>query len=175
MTETRPSPARGDKFGSSLLPRYRALVIPEWADRNEHLNNSYYLLAVQSAHTAALKLWRGEAQKERGSTGNFTMQSLVTHVHELRLGASLLIIPRLVAVDEKRVHVFIELYNEDKGYLGAVIEKTSINVARGRPPKVTDFSDEMRGRLQAVVALHAEAPMPAGMRPGLVLNPRSQG
>jgi acyl-CoA thioesterase FadM len=174
MTEIALSPAH-DRFGSPGLPRYRAVVIPEWTDRNEHLNNSYYLVAVQSAHTAALKLWRGEAHRERGSTGNFTMQSLVTHVRELTLGANLLIIPRLVAVDEKRVHVLIELYDEHEGYLGAVIEKTSINVARGRPPKVTDFSDEMRQRLQAVVALHAEAPMPSGIRPGLVLNPRSQG
>jgi acyl-CoA thioester hydrolase len=175
MTKTVPSPAHDDRFGSSLLPRYRAAVLPQWADRNEHLNNSYYLVAVQGAYIAALQQWRGEADKERSSTGNFTMQSLVTHLRELRLGAGLLIVPRLLAVDEKRTHVLIELYNEDKGFLGAVIEKTSINVIRGRPPKVANFSDEMRERLQAVAAAHADAAMPAGVRPILALNPRSQG
>jgi acyl-CoA thioester hydrolase len=173
MTEIVPSPAHDDGFGSRIVPRYRVAVIPEWADRNDHLNNSYYLVAVQSAYTAALRLWRGEPDRERSSTGNFTMQSLVTHLRELRLGANLLVVPRLVAVDEKRAHVFIELYNEDKGFLGAVIEKTSINVVRGRPPKAANFSDEMRDQLQAVVATHADAPMPSGVRPVLALNPRS--
>ncbi len=161
-----------DRFGSLLLPRYRAVVIPEWTDRNQHLNNAYYLIAVQSAYIDALKLWRGEAGQDRSSTGNFTMQSLVTHVRELRLGAKLLIIPRLISLDEKRIHVLIELYNEDEGYLGAVIEKTSINVARGHPPTVTAFSIHMRRRLQEVLTSHAAAPMPADIRPQLALNPR---
>ena len=121
-----------------------------------------------------MKLWRGEAHLERSSMGNFTMQSLVTHLRELRLGARLLVIPRLIGVDEKRTHVFIELYNEDEGYLGAVIEKTSINVVRGHPPVVTAFSDDMRRRLQEVLTLHAAAPMPADIRLQLALNSRSR-
>jgi acyl-CoA thioester hydrolase len=161
-----------DRFGSLLLPRYRAAVIPEWSDRNNHLNNAYYLIAVQGAYIAALKLWRGEADQDRTSTGNFTMQSLVTHLRELRLGANLLIIPRLIGLDEKRTHVLIELYNEDEGYLGAVIEKTAINVARGQPPVVTNFSDDVRRRLQDVLASHAGILMPAGITPSLALNPR---
>jgi acyl-CoA thioester hydrolase len=162
-----------DRFGSLLLPRYRATVLPEWTDRNDHLNNAYYLVCVQSAFTTALKLWRGEAGQDRGGTGNYTMQSLVTHFRELRRGARLLIVPRLIGVDEKRTHVFVELYNEDEGYLGAAIEKTSINVARGQPPAVADFSDEMRRRLREVQTWHAEAPLPAGIRPQLALNPRT--
>ena len=172
MAEIKASAAGADRFGSLLLPRYGAMVIPEWADRNQHLNNAYYLIAVQSAYVAALKLWRGEADRDRSSTGNFTMQSLVTHLRELRLGAKLLIIPRLIGLDEKRTHVLIELHNETEGYLGAVIEKTSINVNRGHPPAVTNFSDDIRHRLQDVLASHAGAPMPAGVRPILALNPR---
>jgi acyl-CoA thioester hydrolase len=164
--------AAGDKFGQLIFPRYRATVLPEWSDRNNHLNNAYYLIAVQGAYVAALKLWRGESDRDRSSTGNFTMQSLVTHLRELRLGAKLLIIPRLIALDEKRTHVLIELYNEDVGYLGAVIEKTSINVARGKPPVVTNFSEQLRRRLQDVLASHAGAPFPSGITPSLLLNPR---
>jgi acyl-CoA thioester hydrolase len=172
MTHIEASVAGHDRFGSLVLPRYRATVLPEWADRNNHLNNAYYLVAVQSGFIDAMKLWKGESHLERSSMGNFTMQSLVTHLRELRLGARLLVIPRLIGVDEKRTHVFIELHNEDEGYLGAVIEKTSINVARGRPPTVTTFSDEVRSLLEEVLARHAAAPLPAGIRPGLVLNPR---
>jgi acyl-CoA thioester hydrolase len=172
MTAIEASLAGEDAFGSLRLPRYRAAVIPEWTDRNNHLNNAYYLIAVQGAYIAALRLWRGEADQERSSTGNFTMQSLVTHLRELRLGAKLLIIPRLVGLDEKRTHVLIELYNEDEGYLGAVIEKTSINVARGHPPVVTSFSEEVRRGLQEVLAAHAGAPLREGIQPALALNPR---
>lgn len=171
MTET-PSGAGADRFGSLLLPRFRATVVPEWTDRNKHLNNAYYLIAVQSAYIAALKLWRGESELERSSTGNFTMQSLVTHLRELRLGASLLIVPRLLALDEKRTHVLIELHNEDEGFLGATIEKTSINVVRGQPPAVAALPDAIRERLTEVQRLHATLPMPKGVRPVLALNPR---
>ena len=172
MTASQAPVAGEDRFGSLLLPRYRAAVIPEWSDRNKHLNNAYYLIAVQGAYLGALKLWRGEAEQERSSTGNFTMQSLVTHLRELRLGAPLLIIPRLIGVDEKRAHVLIELYNEDEGYLGAVIEKTSINVTRGQPPVVSRFSDDVRRRLQDVLTSHTGLPLPSGVAPSLALNPR---
>jgi acyl-CoA thioester hydrolase len=172
VTDTEALAAPHDRFGSLRLPRYRAAVIPEWTDRNEHLNNAYYLIAVQGCYLAALKAWRGEEHQDRSSTGNFTMQSLVTHLRELRLGAKLLVIPRLIGLDEKRAHVLIELHNEDEGYLGAVIEKTSINVARGQPPVVVNFSDVIRQRLQDVLAAHSNAPLPAGIQPALALNPR---
>jgi acyl-CoA thioester hydrolase len=171
MAETAAT-AGEDRFGFLLLPRYRAAVLPEWTDRNNHLNNAYYLIAVQGPYIDAVKHWRGEAHKERSSTGNFTMQSLVTHLRELRAGARLLIIPRLIGLDEKRTHALIEIYNEDEGCLGAVIEKTSINVARGEPPAVTRFSDEIFARLRDVLAAHAGVPMPAGIRPSLALDPR---
>jgi acyl-CoA thioester hydrolase len=172
MTDAEAPPGQQDRFGSLILPRYHGAVIPEWTDRNQHLNNAYYLIAVQGAFIAALKLWRGEERQDRSSTGSFTMQSLVTHLRELRLGAKLLIIPRLIGLDEKRTHVLIELYNEDEGYLGAVIEKTSINVARGQPPVVANFSEGIQRRLQDVLALHGNLPMPGGIAPKLPLDPR---
>jgi acyl-CoA thioester hydrolase len=175
MAEIEASAAGEDRFGSLLLPRYRAAVVPEWTDRNNHLNNAYYLVAVQGPYIAALQHWRGEAHLDRSSTGNFTMQSLVTHLSELRAGAKLLIVPRLIGLDEKRTHVLIELYNEDEGFLGAVIEKTTINVARGDPPVVTEFSADIRRRLQEVLAAHSGVPLPPGIQPGLALNPRRTG
>lgn len=173
MTDAEGGPAESDRFGSLLLPRYRASVRPEWTDRNNHLNNSYYLVCVQSAFLDALRHWRGEGGEARSSTGNYTMQSLVTHLRELRAGAGLLIIPRLVGLDEKRTHVLVELYNEDQGFLGAVIEKTSINVARTQPAAVTPFSQDMRTRLEEVLASHAKIPLPPDVQVGLALNPRS--
>ena len=161
-----------DSFGSLSLYRERAVVLREWTDRNGHLNNSYYLVCVQNSFVRSMKLWRGEAHLERSSTGNFTMQSLVTHFRELREGVNLLLTARLLGVDEKRTHVFIEVYNEDSGCLGAVVEKTSINVVRGDPPRVTNFANDVSAELHRVAALHRQAKMPAGVRPNLPLNPR---
>lgn len=174
MTEIESSTADTDRFGSVLLPRYRASVLSEWADRNNHLNNAYYLVCVQSAFLHALRHWRGESGQPRSSTGNYTMQSLVTHFRELRAGAGLLIIPRLLGMDDKRTHVLVEIHDEDRGVLGAVIEKTSINVARGQPPSVVPFSHDVRTHLEAVLASHAGIPLPKGVQIGLLLNPRSR-
>ena len=128
---------------------------------------------MQSAFLDALRSWRGEGGLLPTSTGSYTMQSLVTHMRELRAGARLLIIPRLLGVDEKRTHVLIEIHDEDRGFLGAVIEKTSINVARTQPPSVTPFSQDVRTHLEEVLALHAKTPLPPGVRVCLALNPRS--
>jgi acyl-CoA thioester hydrolase len=93
--------ANPDTPSSSPLPRYRAIVLPEWTDRNEHLNNAFYLVLVQEAYIQALKTWRGEGHLPRTSTGSFTMQSLVTYLREIRKGARVEIVPRLLGLSRR--------------------------------------------------------------------------
>jgi hypothetical protein len=66
----------------------------------------------------------------------------------------------------------MEVYEEGSTTLCAVIEKTSINVIRGKPAVVAPFSSAVRAALQAVKAAHDAVPMPDGIRLALPLNPR---
>jgi acyl-CoA thioester hydrolase len=155
---------------NSLL-HYMADVRPEWIDRNDHMNNSYYLVISQHACLDSIRTWRGDTTPNaRGAFGNFITQALVTYIREIRSGTSLRIQCRLSACDAKRAHVYAELINSDNGKLAATVERTSINVLRGHPPKVVPYPEDVFANLKAVMASHAGLPYLEGRRPLLTLT-----
>src|SRR5215813_12548192 len=85
----------------AVLPTYDVTIRKEWIDRNDHMNNSFYLLASQGGCLGALRVWRGDyVEGERGPFGNFVTQALVTYIREVRFGIRLSIRCRLVGCDE---------------------------------------------------------------------------
>ena len=141
------------------LPVYDVTVLQEWIDRNDHMNNSFYLIASQTACLGALRLWRGDSvEGGRSPFGNFATQALVTYIREVRFGIRLKIRCRLFACDEKRSHVYGEMIDGDSLKLLAVVERTTINVRRGHPPKVVPYPDAVQANLKAMERRHAGAP-----------------
>ena len=117
---------------SAVLPTYDVTIRTEWIDRNDHMNNSFYLLASQTGCLGALRLWRGDfTEGQRGPFGNFVTQALVTYIREVRSGIHLSVRCRLVACDDKRSHVYAEMIDGDTLKLLATVERVSINVIRG--------------------------------------------
>ena len=159
---------------SAVLPTYDVTIRTEWIDRNDHMNNSFYLVASQTACLGALRLWRGDfTEGERGTFGNFATQALVTYIREVRFGIRLQIRCRLVACDEKRSHVYAEMIDGENAKLLAVVERTSINVLRGHPAKVVPYPDAVQSNLAAIQRQHAGAPFFEQRSPLLQLNNRS--
>lgn len=155
------------------LPVYDVPVQKEWIDRNDHMNNSVYLVASQTACLGALRLWRGDTvETTRGPFGNFATQALVTYIREVRFGIRLLIRVRLFACDEKRAHVYAEMIDADKSRLLAVVERTTINVLRGHPAKVVPYPEAVQANLKAIQKRHAAAPFFEQRTPLLQLNNR---
>jgi len=143
----------------AALPTYDVTVRKEWIDRNDHMNNSFYLLASQEACLGALRLWRGDfTEGKRGPFGNFVTQALVTYIREVRFGIRLSIRCRLVSCDQKRSHVYAEMIDGENFKLLATVERTSINVLRGHPPKVVSYPDVVQSNLKAAQRRHAAAP-----------------
>jgi acyl-CoA thioesterase FadM len=143
----------------AALPTYDATVRKEWIDRNDHMNNSFYLLASQEACLGALRLWRGDfTAGDRAPFGNFVTQALVTYIREVRFGIRLSIRCRLVSCDEKRSHVYAEMIDGENFRLLATVERASINILRGHPPKVVSYPDVVQSNLNAVQRRHAEVP-----------------
>ena len=142
----------------AALQSYDVAIRKEWIDRNDHMNNSFYLLASQEACLGALRLWRGDfTEGQRAPFGNFVIQALVTYIREVRFGIRLSIRCRLVDCDEKRAHVYAEMIDLEKSKLLATVERTSINVMRGHPPKVVPYPDAVQSNLKAVQRRHAAA------------------
>ena len=143
----------------AALPTYDVTVRKEWIDRNDHMNNSFYLLASQEACLGALRRWRGDfTEGQRAPFGNFVTQALVTYIREVRFGIRLSIRCRLVGCDQKRSHVYAEMIDGENFKLLATVERTSINVVRGHPPKVVPYPDVVRSNLNEVQRRHAAAP-----------------
>ena len=154
---TLQDPAKGQELAE--LPTYDVAIRKEWIDRNDHVNNSFYLVASQPACLGALRLWRGDfTEGERGPFGNFVTQALVTYIREVRFGIRLQIRCRLVGCDEKRSHVYAEMIDGENFKLLATVERASINVLRGHPPKVVPYPDAVQSNLSAAQRRHAAAP-----------------
>src|SRR5262245_43378652 len=129
----------------AALPTYDVTVREEWIDRNDHMNNSFYLLASQQACLGALRLWRGDfTEGNRAPFGNFVTQALVTYIREVRFGIRLSIRCRLVGCDEKRSHVYAEMIDRENSELLATVERTAINVLRGHPHKDVRYPGHVR-------------------------------
>ena len=156
------------------LPLYDVAIREEWIDRNDHMNNSFYLVASQTACLGALRRWRGDTTEgERSHFGNFATQALVTYIREIRLGTRLQIRCRLFACDEKRAHVYAEMIDAESSKLLAVVERTTINVLRGHPAKVVPYPEAVRANLDAIRKRHAAAPFYEQRVPLLKLNNRA--
>jgi acyl-CoA thioester hydrolase len=173
--QVRPSMTQDNSgFAHPSLLQTPTEVKPEWIDRNNHMNNAYYLLVSQPAYLAAVRAWRGGAPDDRDTYGNFVTQSAVTYIHEVRAGIRLVIASRLIAVDDKRMHIYAELFDADKSRLLAITERTAINIKRGRPPRVTPYPEDVLASLQQVHAAQAEVPFAEDYEPTLSIQRRKR-
>ena len=158
---------------SHPLLQYRAEVRPDWIDRNDHMNNSFYLLISQEACLHSIRAWRGDAPSNgAGPFGNFITQALVTYIREIRRGTLLTIQCRLANCDAKRALVYAEMINSENGKLAATVERTSVNVIRAHPPKAAPYPTEVYANLRSVEQSHSGVPYLEGRSPVLALNSR---
>jgi acyl-CoA thioester hydrolase len=104
------------------------IVEAEWIDYNDHLNMAYYnVLFDRAADTAVELIHCGEAYRRATDRTLMTAELHVTYRRELKKGALVRGTFRLLDADEKRLHVYQELYHED-GWLSATSESVHLHV-----------------------------------------------
>src|SRR5690606_29848411 len=106
-----------------------ATVLPEWVDDNGHMNVAFYAAAFDQALDCFLD--RMEIGREYASASRcalFVVESHFTYQHELLAGDRLSIRLQLLDRDRKRVHCFMELYNDDGAFLAATSEQIAVHV-----------------------------------------------
>ena len=135
------------------------LVEPQWTDYNGHLNMAYYNVLFDRAADQGLAAlgMNLDYVKNRGMT-IYTAEIHVTYVRELHQGQKVYATFHLVDFDEKRLHVFQELYHED-GWLAATSEIMSLHIDQSGP-KVAPFPDDIFGKVKAMGEAHAKLPRP---------------
>ena len=146
----------------------RLEILPEWADRNGHMNVAYYVLAFDRATDAFYdRLGIGWSTLEQGRS-LFTLAMNVDYLNEVLPGEKVSIASRLLDCDAKRLHYLHEMTRERDGALAATNEAVALHVgmvARRSEP----FPPAVAEGLAAMKAAHAALPLPpqAGRTLGL--------
>ena len=121
----RPASAEG------ALPRFNSVVRPEWVDYNGHMSDFLYGHLFGEAMDA---IYRGvgidEAYRKSGRMF-YTVESHVKHLGEAKVSEPLYVTTQMLALDEKRLHVFHRLYRGRDDVMIATGEQMHLHVDTG--------------------------------------------
>lgn len=145
------------RFQSRLLD-----IEPGWIDYNGHLNMAYYSVLFDRACD---DLWDqiGFGTDYIAATNHTTFMAEfhIRYLRELKLGDRVRSDVTIVDYDEKRFHLFQQLYHQD-GWLAATGEAMTLHVDLAGP-NVSPMKDPILGRIAAFYQAHSALPKPDGL------------
>ena len=146
-------------------------VRPEWVDYNGHMTDSRYLQVFGDATDALFRSVGVDDAYRRSGRAMFTVESHVTHGAEAKLLEPLYVLTRLLAVDDKRVHLFHALHRQRDDVLVATGEQMYLHVDTSAG-KASLMDSSVREKLEKIRAAQSalEPPAQAGRHVG---KPRS--
>lgn len=135
-------------------------VEPAWIDYNGHMNMAYYNLVFDQALDHVFDgLGIGADYVRTGAGSCFTVEIHVTYVEEVKLDDPLRVTFQLLDWDEKRLHLFAQMYHATQNTLAATSEQMSLHVDM-RTRKAAPFSAEIQSRIGALMRDQAGLPRP---------------
>ena len=136
-------------------------VLPEYLDRNGHMNIGYYsVLFDQALDRPWPLLGLGYDNIAINGHSTFALESHVTYQREVREGDPLDFTFQIIDLDAKRIHYFMTMLHRRERWLAATLESISmcINMATRRGAA---WPDDPAERLRAVFEAHRQRPRPA--------------
>ena len=111
------------------LITFEGRVPSEWLDYNGHMNVSYYSMAFDQGIDEIFEeiLGIGATYTKSARMGPYVLQNNLHYLDELLEGANFSVQLTLLDHDAKRMHVFLEMFNESGG-LAATSEQLLMNV-----------------------------------------------
>ncbi len=139
----------------------RGQVLPEWIDLNGHMNVASYVTAFE---VGVYALWErfgmpADYQQKSGNT-TFAVETHTTYKRELGEGDSYIITAQVLAYDDKRVHSFLRMYDENNALLAATIEWLGLHVVINNRRVVAWPADVLNG-IQGFVEMQSGSSVPA--------------
>ncbi|HLJ39040.1 MAG TPA: 3-hydroxyacyl-CoA dehydrogenase NAD-binding domain-containing protein [Steroidobacteraceae bacterium] len=134
-------------------------VRPEWVDYNGHMTDSRYLQVFGDATDALLRYAGVDDAYRRAGSAFYTVETHVLHQGQARALEPLYVLSRVLEVDEKRVRVFHALHRRRDEAQVATAEQLYLHV-RSAAGKASPMDANIRARLAALEAAHAELPRP---------------
>jgi acyl-CoA thioester hydrolase len=101
----------------------------------------------------------GAAYRHASNHSMFALEAHVTYERELREGARFVVDTRLVDIDQKRLHIFHELYRQDDGALAATAEFLALHVNLSGP-RAAPLPQVSLAKAEALLAENRKLPAP---------------
>jgi carnitine 3-dehydrogenase len=161
--EGPPSPAPAvlspDEPIDAPLRLYRVTVPHSWVDYNLHMSESCYLLAFGDNADAFFQYVGINDAYRAGGHSLYTVQTHLHHLHEASEGDVVAMTLRVLDHDDKRVHIFHQMYLGSTDLLLATAEQLLVHVdtAVGRS---APMPPELAERIDAIQRAHAALPVP---------------
>lgn len=149
-----------DSVRAGLLLTAPMRVEEQWIDYNGHLNMAYYnVLFDRSVDDIFAGFGLGSDYLKQNNASFFTLEAHVTYLREIHANDEVFTTFRIVGVDDKRMHIFQELYHRGEGFLSATSEGMLMHVDMALK-KSGPFPAEVKAKIQAVHDKHARLPKP---------------
>lgn len=162
-------------MSEGALVTYRTVVPAEWVDYNGHLNIGCYMIAFDRATDGlALALGIGEDYLRRTGNSYYVVEAHLSFVREVMEGRPIRIDSRLVGADDKRVHFFHEMFEEQAGFLAATAEMLGLHIDLGRR-RAAPFPPQEARAIAALLERHRRLPRPSQLGRAVALDKRPPG
>ena len=127
-------------------------VLPGWIDYNGHMTESRYLFCASETVDAFLRLIGAGMEYVAGGHSYYTAESHIRHLGEVKQGDRLTGTLQVLAIDDKRLHVFVTLLRDSVEM--ATIEQMCLHVDM-TAGKTCVAAAEVLARLRPIAEAHA--------------------
>jgi acyl-CoA thioester hydrolase len=135
-------------------------VAPAWIDYNGHMNVAYFHVFFDRALEEALGLLGlGEDYLAERQGSFFITETHTLYKRELRAHDPVRVTLQLLGVDEKRLHVYMELRHAREGWISATTESLGLHMDMN-VRKVAPFPDDIQANIAVMKASHTRLSKP---------------
>ncbi len=146
---------------SQPLALHRGRVEPDWIDYNGHMTESRYLHVFGDSSDALFRYVGIDAEYHAAGKSYYTVETHIQNLREVGAGAPLHTTIQILAVDDKRLHIFHRLYASADRTLLATAEQMLLHVDT-RAGRTVPAEAPVLARLRRIAAAHAALPKPEG-------------
>ncbi|WP_136635082.1 carnitine 3-dehydrogenase [Pseudooceanicola onchidii] len=138
----------------------RRAVPLDWIDYNGHMTEARYLHVFGDATDRMMILIGCDRDYVAAGQSFFTVETHIRHIDEVRAGAPLTVLTRVLEGEGKKMHLWHELYSDDR--LLATAEHMLLHVDL-QTRKSVEMPPVLSNRLATLVGGHADHPRPDGL------------
>jgi len=133
-------------------------VVPEWIDYNGHMNVAYYIVLFDRCIDELFSsLGVGPEYVKRENASTFTMEGHITYQRELAVNAPVKMTLRIVDYDQKRLHIYLEMFHDQEGFLSATWEQLTLHVDMNAK-RASVFPDAVLEKIDQMYQAHSTLP-----------------